>query len=114
LRRLAALEPHCPVELYEREPTLETLEKMDPRRAANLDAWLVPHRESEALLNRARPALTEIAAMAPRAVTMHPVTQSREVWLRFRGLPFARWDDGRILFGISDARQELSPNRYPL
>jgi hypothetical protein len=112
-RRLAALEPHCPVELYEREPTLETLEKMDPRRAANLDAWLVPHRESEALLDRARPALAEIAALAPRAITMHPVTQSREVWLRFRGLPFARWDDGRIFFGISDARQELSSTSTP-
>lgn len=108
VRRLAALEPHCAVELYEHEPTLETLEKMDPRRAANLDAWLVPHRVAEALLDRARPALAEIAALAPRAITMHPVTQSREVWLRFRGLPFARWDDGRIFFGISDAREELS------
>ena len=39
---------------------------------------------------------------------MHPVAQSREVWLRFHGLPFARWDDGRVFFGISDAREELS------
>ena len=112
-RRLAALEPHCPVELYELDPALESLEKIDPRRAANLDAWLVPHRESEALLDRARPALAEIAALAPRAVTMHPVTQSREVWLRFRGLPFARWDDGRIFFGVSDAREELSSASLP-
>jgi hypothetical protein len=77
-------------------------------RAANLDAWLVPHRESESLLDRARPALAEIAALAPRAAILHPVAPSREVWLRFRGLPFARWDDGRIFFGISDAREELS------
>jgi len=73
----------------------------------------VPHRESEALLDRARPALAEIAALTSRAVTMHPVTQSREVWLRFRGLPFAHWDDGRIFFGISDAREELSSASLP-
>jgi hypothetical protein len=35
--RLAALDPRCLVELYERNPALETLEKIDPRRAANLD-----------------------------------------------------------------------------
>ena len=78
-RRLAALEPHCPVELYERDPALDTLEKIDPPRAANPDAGLVPCRESEALLDRARPALAEILALAPRAATMHPVTPSREV-----------------------------------
>jgi hypothetical protein len=106
--RLAALEAHCPVELYERDPTLETLEKIEPRRAASLETWLVTHRESEALLDRARPALEGIISLAPQAITMHPVAQSREVWLRFRGLLFARWDDGRVFFGISDAREELS------
>jgi hypothetical protein len=106
--RLAALEGSCPVELYERDPTLETLEKIEPRRAASLETWLVTHRESEALLDRARPALEEIISLAPQVITMHPVAQSREVWLRFHGLPFARWDDGRVFFGISDAREELS------
>jgi hypothetical protein len=106
--RLAALEGSCPVELYERDPTLETLEKIEPRRAATLETWLVTHRESEALLDRARPALEGIISLAPQAITMHPVAQSREVWLRFRGLPFARWDDGHVFFGISDAREELS------
>src|SRR4029077_17774239 len=85
--RLAALDAQCAVEIYERNPVLETLEKIDPRRAANLDTWLVAHRESEALLDRARPALEEILALAPKAITLHPAAQSREVWLRFRGLP---------------------------
>jgi len=40
---------------------------------------------------------------------LHPAAQSREVWLRFRGLPFARWYDGRVFFGINDAREELTP-----
>ncbi len=112
-RRLAAIEPHCLIELYERNPELETLEKIDPRRAANLDTWLVTHRESEALLDRARPALEPVIALAPQVITLHPVAPSREVWLRFRGLPFARWEDGRVFFGTSDAREELSSASHP-
>jgi hypothetical protein len=111
--RLAALDPRVGVELYEHDPALNILEKIDPRRAGNLDTWLVPHRESETLLKQARPALDAIIAMAPKAVTAHPAPQSREVWLRFRGLPFARWDEGRVFFGINDAREELTPASRP-
>ena len=111
--RLAALDPQLAVELYEHDPGLNVLEKIDPRRAGNLDTWLVPHRESEALLNLARPALNAILALAPQAVTLHPAAQSREVWMRFRGLPFARWDDGRVFFGINEARKELTPSSRP-
>jgi hypothetical protein len=35
------------------------------------------------------------------------------VWLRFRGLAFARWDDGRVFFGCPDAAQELDPSSFP-
>jgi hypothetical protein len=107
--RLAALAPQLAVELYEHDPALNILEKIDPRRAGNLDTWLVTHRESEALLHQARPALDAILSLAPQAVTLHPVAQSREVWLHFRGLPFARWKDSRVFFGINDAREELTP-----
>ena len=111
--RLSALDPRLSVELFEHDPALNILEKIDPRRAGNLDTWLVPHRESEALLKQARPALDVILALAPQAVTVHPSAQSREVWLRFRGLPFARWEDGRVFFGINDAREELSSGSLP-
>ena len=111
--RLAALNPQIGLELYEHDPALNILEKIDPRSAGNLDTWLVPHRETESLLKQARPALDAIIAMAPKAVTAHPVAQSHEVWLRFRGLPFARWDDGRVFFGINDAREELTPVSRP-
>ncbi len=107
--RLSALDPKLGLELYEHDPALNILEKIDPRRAGNLDTWLVPHRESEALLKQARPVLDVIIALAPQAVTLHPAAQSREVWLRFRGLPFVRWDDGRVFFGINDSREELTP-----
>ena len=77
------------------------------------DTWLVPHRESQALLDRSRSALDPIVALSPRAVTVHPVAQSREVLLRFRGLAFARWDDGRIFFGCPDTREELKASSLP-
>jgi len=57
--------------------------------------------------------LDAIISLAPRAVSLHPTAQSREVWLRFRDLLFARWDDGRVFFGINDAREELTPASPP-
>ena len=35
------------------------------------------------------------------------------MWLHFRGVPFARWDDGRVYFGINDAREELTSASQP-
>jgi hypothetical protein len=111
--RIAALDPQLPVELYEQDPSLNALEKIDARQAVNLDSWLVPHRESEALLHRARPELGAIIAVAPQAITVHPAAQTHEVWLRFRGLPFARWEEGRIYFGLNDAHEELTAASRP-
>jgi len=112
--RAAALAPDLSIELYERDPIRETLEKIDPLRAGNQDIWLVPHRESQALLDHSRSALDSIVALSPRAVTVHPVTQSREVLLRFSGLAFARWDDGRVYFGGPDTREELKDSSLPI
>jgi len=109
-QRTPALSCELALELYERDPIREKLERIDPRRAGNQETWLVPHRESQALLDCSRSALDSIVAHSPRAITVHPVAQSREVLLRFRGLAFARWDDGRIYFGCPDAREELKPS----
>lgn len=111
--RAAALTPDLFLELYERDPIRETFEKIDPLRAGNQDAWLVPHRESQALLDHSRSAIAPVVALSARAITVHPVAQSREVLLRFRGLAFARWDDGRIFFGCPDSREELTPSTQP-
>jgi hypothetical protein len=111
--RAAALTPDLSIEFYERDPVRETLEKIDPRRAGNQDTWLVPHRESQALLDLSRAALDPIVAVSPRAVTIHPIAQSHEVLLRFRGLAFARWDDQRVFFGCPDTREELNASSWP-
>lgn len=83
--RLAALDARMPVELYERDAARETLERIDPRSAANLRTWLVPERDSESLVAQALPALEAILAMAPAALALHPLVETREMWLRFRG-----------------------------
>lgn len=111
--RVLALAPDLPLEIYERDPIRETLQKIDPRHAGNQETWLVPHREAQALLDRSRYEVEAVVALSPRAITVHPVAQSREVVLRFRGLAFARWDDGRIFFGCPDAREELTAPSLP-
>lgn len=111
--RLGALDPGLAVELYECDATRETLERVDARKAGNLATWLVPRREAESLLALARPAVDEILARVPAVVTLHASPESHEVFLRFRGLTFARWEEGRIFFGSGDPREELTPASRP-
>jgi len=108
--RLSGLDPRIPVELYERDASLESLEKIDHHNAGNVETGLVSGRDAHALVEPVRSMLQPILALAPKAIDAHPVPQSREVSLRFRGLPFARWEDGRIYFGSEEPWTELTPN----
>jgi hypothetical protein len=110
-QRIGALDPQLPLELYERDPVCETLEKLDPRPAGN--SWIVPRREAQLLLDQARPALEPTIAIAPRAITLHPSVPAKEVLLRFRGLAFAVWSEGRIFFGVPDHRENLTAASRP-
>src|SRR5467141_1358430 len=85
--RLAALDPQPAVELYEHDPALNILAKIDPRRAGNRDAWPVPHRESETLLNQARSVLDAIISLAPRAVSCIPRHSPAKYGCAFAGSP---------------------------
>jgi hypothetical protein len=108
-----ALSPKVNLELYECDPRRETLERIDPRSTGNLDTWLVPRRETQSFLDQACSAVEPIVKLCPRAITVHATVQSSEVWLRFRGLAFARWDNGKVFFSINDAREKLSPASWP-
>jgi hypothetical protein len=68
--RFAAVAPGIAIELYERDPARESLERIDPRRAGNLHTWLVPCRESEALLQQGRAQAEPIVASDPQAITI--------------------------------------------
>ena len=53
-QRVGALHPQLALELFERDPVREVLEKLDPRSAGNIDSWIVPQREAQSLLDQAR------------------------------------------------------------
>jgi hypothetical protein len=111
--RFGAFDPRLKVELYEHDSLLDVLERIDARAAGNVDTWLVPVREAETLLQHAKPELESMVYSEPKAISLHPSVQTREVWLRFRGLPIARWEDGHIYFGINDCRKELTTATRP-
>lgn len=105
--RLAAIDPRVTIQVFELDALSETLEKVDPCASGNIATWLVPRRESQLLIDRAAGALAPVLELAPQEITVHPSTQDREVVLRFRGLPFARWDDGRVYFDAGGIWEEL-------
>jgi hypothetical protein len=113
VHRLQALNPEINLELNELEPQCKRLEHIDPRSAGNIETWIVPKRESQTLLDQARPAIDPIVALAPAAITVHSVVPSRHVLLRLRGLAFARWDDGAVFLGIAERRQKLTAAPRP-
>lgn len=110
---LPAMDSRIPITVYQLDPVRNVVQKVDPRTLTNLDSWLVPARETQLLLDRARPALEPVFSLITKSITLHPVVPSREVWLRFRGMPFARWEDGRVYFGLPEQDQELLPSSRP-
>ncbi|GAC1622799.1 MAG: hypothetical protein PVS2B2_02640 [Candidatus Acidiferrum sp.] len=109
--RMAALHAQFRVELYVNDPALETVEKIDPRDAGNISTWLISCRETQSLLDRARASLEPIIALAPKAISVHASAQPRELFLRFRGLPFARWNEGQILISEKVGWRKIVGNR---
>jgi hypothetical protein len=101
-----ALGRNVNIRLFELDSRSEALEELDTASAGNLDSWLVPHREFEALLDRARPALSPIVALGPRNITLH-AAQGRVIVLRFRGLPFVYWEDGQLFLSLGESRQAI-------
>ena len=112
-QRAGALQPQLLFELYECDAVREVLERVDPRAAGNIDSWIVPQHETQALVDRARGALEAVIALAPRFISLRPSVPSGEVWLHFRGLAIARWDDGRVFFGSGEGREELTAASWP-
>jgi hypothetical protein len=106
--RIHAIDPRLALEVYERDAQRETLERVDPCASGNISTWLIPRRESQLLLDRAAAAIAPILALEPEAIRAHASPQLREVVLRFRGLPFARWSEGRVTFGMDAHWHELN------
>lgn len=114
-RLLPALDPGIRIVLYELDSHRNILKEVDPHGLSNADSWLVPARETQLLLDRAKPALDPILSLVRGTVGFHAVTSAREVWLRFRGIPFARWEEGCTYFGVPHPdREYLASSRAEL
>ena len=110
---VAALNSSVRTSLYELDSTRETVELIDPGSLSNLDFSIVPRRQSESLVAQARKELDAVVSIAPQAITLHPCLASREVFLRFRGFPFARWQEGRVFFATAESREEVTATTRP-
>ena len=113
--QLGALNPRLAIQIYELNSLNERVDRVEPCSNGNVNSWLVPRRESELLKSHASGDLAPIVAMAAEAVSAHVVPQEQEVVLRFRGLPFAKWKEGRVYFGSEGIWEELcSGNEHEL
>ena len=105
-----ALHPSLRIEIYEHEPLLDQLRRVEPSDVANLSSWIVPARETQLLLDRARPALEALLPASRNAIALHGNIAAREVVARFRGLACLRWHEpGVLTFGLRDPKIPWQP-----
>jgi hypothetical protein len=110
--RLQAVHSPLPVELYEYEAAMREVRRVSVSDSGNIATRLTPRGEVERTLQAAKADLARIVALAPQIDQVVP-PGSREVALRFRGLEFARWSAGRVLFGLTETRRELISGQWP-
>jgi hypothetical protein len=114
--RLGGLGCWVAAEIYEFDDVNWRVRKIEASDAGNLESWLTPRREVEGTLAAARDAVERVRGLVPSAAEFIDAVVppgTREVALRFRGLEFARWREGRIFFGVRGDSCELFPSRRP-
>ncbi len=112
LVRLQALAPSTNVELFAIEETTWRVRRIEPGDTGNRESWLTPRREVETVLAAASEAIERVRALAPGAIDAVVPPGTREVALRFHGLEFARWSDGRLLLGLGGSRRDLKRGNW--
>ena len=111
LYRLQAVTPSANVELFEFSETTWLARRVEAGDVGNVESWLTPRREVEATLAAAGRVVQRIGALAadaPNAIASAVPPGTREVAFRFRGLEFARWSEGKLVFGFGGERHELA------
>jgi len=109
--RLQALSKSKVLEIYEYNLASWRARRLDPADSGNLDAWLVPCREIDAVLAQARPAIEQIGRLTSAPIRAAVIPNTRDVALRYRGVLFALWRSDGMFFGIGDPRRALTPDR---
>jgi hypothetical protein len=109
--RLQALSKSNAVEVYEYNPESWRARRLDADDSGNLDAWLAPRREIDAVLALARPTIERIGRMTTAPIEAAVIPNTRDVALRYRGLLFALWRNDGVFYGAGDPRRALTPDR---
>ncbi|MFZ0213777.1 MAG: hypothetical protein WBE20_12100 [Candidatus Acidiferrales bacterium] len=110
LERSHALRTTVGLEVFEYSERDGRVLKMEASSHGNVESWLTPRRVIEMTVAAARDAIDRIRALLPEepdSIEVSVPLATREVSFRFRGLEFARWDQGQIFFGIGDERRPL-------
>ena len=108
---LSALHPELRVQLFERDPVLERLVRIEPSEVANFTSWIVAVREAQSLLDHARQEIGALLPASRQAVSLHPNVSAKEVVVRFRGMACLRWHESGIYFGARELNSKLEPGR---
>jgi hypothetical protein len=111
LERSHALRPEVGLEVYEFSERDWRVRRVQASSHGNVESWLTPRQEVERTLAAARDAIEHIRSLLPQepeAIEISVPPATHEVSFRFRGLEFARWDQGRIYFGLGDDRRLLT------
>lgn len=112
--RVQALAASLAVELYEYSAESGRARLVSASDAGNVETWLAPRREIEAILSQAEPEIERVRRLAPGAIEADVIPSgTQEVALRFRGLLFARWQREGLFFGAGDPQRPLTPDRWP-
>src|SRR5258707_4778814 len=96
---LPALHPGLAIQLFERDTVMEQLHRIEPSALANFSSWIVPARDTQALLDRATRELQMLLPAQQVAISLHADLAAKEVVVRFRGLACLRWHESGIWFG---------------
>jgi len=96
---LPSLHPGLAIQLFERDAVMEQLQRIEPSALANFLSWIVPARDTQALLDRAARELQMLLPAPRAAISLHADLAAKEVVVRFRGLACMRWHESGIWFG---------------
>jgi hypothetical protein len=112
--RVAALCDGARTEIFEYREADGRMQKVDVADAGNLESWLMPRREAEAVLRAAReatggvPALARMLADASKPLGTRVLPRANEAAFCFHGLEFAHWSRDGFQFGLGDSQEALT------
>lgn len=104
--RLRALSPATKIELYEIDEINWRATQVDPADAGNFDTRLTPRKEVERTMETAHGAVRSVCQLAPESIDAVVPPGTGDVAIRFHGLEFARWQGGRLEFGLEGTQRK--------